>query len=274
MTRLGGFGIPGVGTMLSSAERNFIWGGDAGKGHVLYDSAVISGAARDAGNTPTTVLRPGLLLGKVTSTGELEEWDPAATDGTEMLAAILDPELRAQDFDANNADRFCRVVIRAPVKASQLLILGSALVGHADEYLARRLLDAAGFVFDDDVMGYKSGRRSRTIVKTADYTVTAAENGALFTTRGAAGAVNFTLPAIKRGLEFSFYNEADQNMTVTAAAADTLVTFNDLAADSVAYSTASEKIGGSFTIRPNDDASKWLVIGGLAAETQTPSVAT
>lgn len=84
------------------------------------------------------------------------------------------------------------------------------------------------------------------IAKTADYTVTVADHGTLFTTEGAGGAVNFTLPATSTlpvGWYADFYQAADQNMTITAGTADTMVATNDLAADSVAYSTASEKIG-------------------------------
>jgi len=83
------------------------------------------------------------------------------------------------------------------------------------------------------------------IPKTASFTVLRTQSGAVFTTTGATAAVNFTLPAINTGpWWFEFFNGADQSMTVTSGTADTIVTFNDLQADSVAFSTASEKIGG------------------------------
>jgi hypothetical protein len=272
---MGGFGIGGVGAERATFESEILWGADQARNAVLWQSATISGAARDAGNTPTTVLRPGLLMGKITSGGKYIEWTPAATDGSQNLAGILDIELRAQDFDATNQDRSFRVLAaRGPVKARKLLILGAAFVGHADEFLARRQLAAAGFVLDDDPFGYLAGTARRTLVKAVDYTVADSDNGTLFSTRGAAGAVNFTLPAIKRGLEFSFFNEVGQNMTITAGTADTLVVFNDLAADSIAFSTANELIGGAVTVRANDNASKWLVFVNLGAETQTPTIAT
>jgi hypothetical protein len=93
-------------------------------------------------------------------------------------------------------------------------------------------------------MGMGAGA-PRMEAKTADYTCTLADSGTVFHTTGATAAVNFTLPAINGNpFRFLFINGADQNMTVTANAADTIVTYNDLAADSVAFSTASEKIGG------------------------------
>jgi len=93
--------------------------------------------------------------------------------------------------------------------------------------------------------------------KTSDYTVTAVESGTIFTTEGAGGAVNFTLPSQGAGLHFWFTNAEDQNMLITADTADTMLTFNDLAADSVGFSTSSEKIGGAAFVF--SDGTKWMV---------------
>lgn len=117
-----------------------------------------------------------------------------------------------------------------------------------------------------------SDRRCKVVAKTADYTVTASDMGKIFTTRGATGAVTFTLPAAStqlQGAVVEFYNVADQNMTV-AGADEELVAFNDLTADSIAYSTSSEKIGGGF--RAVCDGTSWIVVP-LATETQTVTVA-
>ena len=87
----------------------------------------------------------------------------------------------------------------------------------------------------------------RFINKTASYTVTANETGTVFSTTGATAAVVFTLPAIAAAYPFifTFISGADVDMTVTAAAANTLVSYNNLTTgDSIAFSTASEKIGG------------------------------
>lgn len=272
---MGGWGVPGIGPEQQTYESELLWGADHARNAVLWKNAVFAGTTRDAGNTPTTHLRPGLLCGVVTADGKHKQWDPAATDGTQNLQAILDIELRAQDYNAINQDRVFRALVsRAPLKARRLLIAGVSLVGHADEYLARRQLAAAGHILDDDPCNYLSGLNRRTAAKTQDYTVLASDNGTYFTTRGAAGAVNFTTPALKRGLEFEFFNEAGQNMTITAATPDTLVVFNDLAADSIAFSTASELIGAKVKIRANDNATRWLVEVNLGSETQTPTIAT
>lgn len=89
----------------------------------------------------------------------------------------------------------------------------------------------------------------RVVAKTAAYTVEPEETGTIFTTTGATAAVTFTLPAISDGpFHFLFIAGADFAMTVAAATVDTAVSFNDLAADSVAVSTASEIIGGAIEV--------------------------
>jgi hypothetical protein len=88
-----------------------------------------------------------------------------------------------------------------------------------------------------------------TEVKTASYQVTKEDNGTIFLTTGATAAVVFTLPPISDGpFWFLFVNVADVDMTITAKVADTLATYNDLAADSIAFSTSSEKIGGAVEV--------------------------
>jgi len=87
----------------------------------------------------------------------------------------------------------------------------------------------------------------RIVAKTAAYTVLPSDSGTIFTTVGATQAINFTLPAISTGpWAFYFIAGSDQNLTVTSETADTMITFNDLQADSIALSTSGEKIGGGF----------------------------
>lgn len=97
------------------------------------------------------------------------------------------------------------------------------------------------------------------VAKTANYTVLGSDNGKLFTTTGAGAAVTFTLPAVKSGYCYGFLNAADQNMTVASAEGDNIVTVNDLSADSVAFSTSSEKIGAFVKLYTNSAGTKWLV---------------
>ena len=112
----------------------------------------------------------------------------------------------------------------------------------------------------------------KIVVKTSSYTITADDFGTVFTTRGATGAVTFTLPSAattNNGEWVLFANVADQNMIV-AGADEEIVTFNDLTADSIAYQTASEKIGGAFLAV--SDGTSWIVLP-IAQEAQTVTVA-
>jgi hypothetical protein len=111
--------------------------------------------------------------------------------------------------------------------------------------------------------------------KTASYTLVPDDINVMFTTRGAGGAITFTLPPtaeLTAGWNASFFNVADQDIIVAANTADTMVTFNDAAADSVAFSTSGEQIGGG--IRVVWDGTGWLTFVFLGAETQTPTIAT
>jgi subtilisin family serine protease len=145
--------------------------------------------------------------------------------------------------------------------ASQLLIQGSALVGHADEFLARRQLWNAGCVLDDDMFGYLAGGGSRValVTGTAD-TLTAAENGTtLFYNNAAAVAV--TLPAIQPGLEYEIVRTADEELVVSSGEGDNIIMGNDLSADSVTFTTAGEQIGARVKVRSVyvGTTLKWLI---------------
>lgn len=246
---LGGHAVPGQGTLSETSEREIIWGGDDSKGLVLFQGTVVSGATRDAGNTPTTVLRPGLLLGLINATNLFKQWDVTAVDGSQFVAGVLDKELLAQDFSATDADRVYRRVVRAPLQSAQLLILGAAFVGHATEYLARRMLWSAGCILDDDPMGYLTGmvERYRNATATTDV-LTAAQNGQMVFLSNAA-SVTVTLPAIQPGLCFDLVRTADEELIVQSAAGDDIIVGNDLSADSVTITTAGQQIGQRVRIK-------------------------
>lgn len=249
MTGTGGWGSPGVGSELSTFETELFWGSDQARSGALWQSGIFSGTIRDDANTPTTHIRPGLLLGKITSTGKLEEWDADVSTGTQNLVGVLDSELRATDFQANNVDRTFRfLVARAPIKASALLIQGAAFVGHADEYLARRQLWSANFILDDDAQGYKAGAGNRmALVSDTTDILTAAENGStIFYDNVAAVAV--TLPTLQPGLSFELVRTANEELVVAAAVAGTVVVGNDLSANGVTFTTAGEQIGATVRV--------------------------
>ena len=125
-------------------------------------------------------------------------------------------------------------------------------------------------LFNEGMTGGLIRPKLKVVAKTASYTITSADFGTVFTTRGGSG-VTFTLPAasaLNRGEWVLFLNVADQDMTVTGAD-EGLVCFNDLTADSIDFSTGSEKIGGAFLAI--SDETSWIVVP-LATETQTVTV--
>ncbi len=113
--------------------------------------------------------------------------------------------------------------------------------------------------------------RPRVVAKTADYTIKPAFDrpDTCFTNMGATGAVVFTLPTPTRqllGVSYYFRGIADQDVTVATAVADTMITLNDVAADSVGATTTSEQIGsyiGAQCIESASNTYKW-VVNGLA----------
>jgi len=240
----------------------------------IFLPVVLDGSSRDAGNTNfTDVLRPGLLLGKVTSgadAGKFKQWNPDATDGTQNIAGVLMGAQKMQLLGSDQDRTTGFVLFGGNVKASGLFVgsvTNPGIVGSTLEWVIRRQM-AGRFMFDDMPQGYAPGRSTVTV--TADTVVTEASAGTMFVA-GGAGAVTFTLPSPKRGLEFQFYNSVDQNMTITCSTTDVLVIFNDIAADSVALSTAAQKVGGSF--RAIGTGSKWLILpntwGGQTVTTAT-----
>jgi hypothetical protein len=115
--------------------------------------------------------------------------------------------------------------------------------------------------------------KKRYVTKVAAYTCLSTESGTFFNMTGATAAVTFTLPAISEGpWHFEFFASSAVAMTVTAGTADTMMTFNDLTADSVAFSTASEIIGGR--VLADCDGTSLFVNAIGVSHRQTATVAT
>lgn len=251
---------PGMSDPVLSSENEFTWGP---ADFCQIAQIVITSGAIDAGSTPTTTLRRGLTLGRITATGKYTQYDPTATDGSQVAIGFLNVARTMLRGDTGAAaERVGTMVIKGPVKVNQVYGL--------DEYARRQLQNR--FIFDD--LRTNIGGYPKVVAKTADYTVVNdTDNDTLFTNQGAVGAVVFTLPTtIKRGQRFRFAVEAGQTITVTAAAGK-LVAYNNAAATSIAFSTSSEKIGGMVEIVANADATKYLSFVSLGFESQTIVIA-
>ena len=255
--------LPGMGSPIEEQQNPY--GAKWGNPYALQlVGAQIDGSARDTGNTGnTTVLRAGLLMGKVFATGKLKEWNPDATDGTARIFGILPFSFMVQ-AGGTDTDKGFAVIVAGSVTAKGICYSGEEydINGKDEEYNIRKQLAHGNFVFADDPLGALAGKQAGQLVVSADATLGELHNGSLVVVRGATGAVNLTLPASpKRGLEYEVINVSDQDLTLTDPTGNTIVAFNDLTATSVALSTASEKVGGSFRIV--GDGTGWLVIPRL-----------
>lgn len=254
----GQFGQPGQTAITNTSEAEILWGGDASRIPVLRLSKPYASTLADAANTPTTVIRKGLLLGLITADGRAVQWNPLATDGSQDLVGVLPVELVSVDQYGVAVERVAPMIVSAPLKASALRILGAAMVGHAYEYLARAALHAMGCRLDDDPTGYLAGAKRRTVLKAASYTVVAADQGTLFVQK--TGDATFTLPAIKAGLKFEFLQSADFEMVVASAEGDNMLVGGDASADSITFTTAGQQIGARVAVEAMyvDGTLKWV----------------
>jgi len=92
---------------------------------------------------------------------------------------------------------------------------------------------------------------------------TAAQTGSRFIVSNAA-AVAVTLPAVAEHLVYEFLRTADEEMVVASAAGDDMVVGNDVAADSVTFTTAGQQIGALVRVEGIlvGTTPKWLVTFG------------
>jgi len=239
---------PGAKSAVETAEANFLWG--RATSAVYSNGILVLSSTTDAGASVTTQLRSGLLMGKITSTGKYTKWSATATDGSEVVAGVLVFPVGMLDGDGVAQDRVNFLCVGGPVKNGSLNGLNA---------MARAQMRGR-FIFDDDYVNKGSFYPwVRHLAKTANYTVVAADNGTLLHNASAVGAVTFTLPTLAAGLFYGFSVQADQTVTVTSAAGDDMIVPNDLSADSVAFSTGGDKVGGMVAVYSNLAATKWIV---------------
>lgn len=258
MSASGPYALGGISADRVTAEREIFWGSDALRFAAMAQPGIVGSGTVDAGNTPTTDLRAGLLLGINSTSGEFEDWNPDATDGTQWLAGVLCDNVRMLDLDGTAADRQPRVCVAGGrLKTRRLLIEGTAFLSSTDRYLARRALAKAGFLLDDDPFNYLSGLNQRVVRATGAgaYVVTAAQNGSLIIFSNAA-AVAVTLPTLIPGLAFDILREGDEEIVVASAAGDDIIVGNDLSADSITFTTAANHIGAMVHVES-------LYVGGV-----------
>jgi hypothetical protein len=234
--------VPGMTTSRETYEAEFRWGSQF---QGVFTNALIDGNTVDSNNSPTYELRPGLLLGQITSTGKYKQYSPTATDGSECASGILLEALRMQDFTGNAVDRFYAVLVGGPVQASKILGL---------DLHARQQMDK--FIFDD--IGNLQGNHwypfKRFQTKTAAYSIVASDNFTMFDNTGAGGAVVLTLPAIANGYFFGLQASVAQVLRFTSNEGS-----NIIGTSATQTSVSVTAIGGVIWIYSNPAGTKWIV---------------
>lgn len=262
-------GVPGFTDIRETVE-NQVTFQTFFQGDVIYDAfPILASTAVDAGNTPTTALRPGLLVAKLDTDGSYVAYDPDANDGSQEAVGVLIKEINMLDYTTAAAAARVgdAIVIQGKLKASAVLNL---------DMQARRQLAARGFTFDDAVWtppaSFRRVHRLTAAEITADAkTLTAADSGKLFITTGGDGAFTFTLPTIAAGLVYEFLNYVAQDMVITSAEGNNIVATNDIAASSITLGTSNEEIAARLRVEAvyvDATVLKWICTPAKAA-TQT-----
>jgi hypothetical protein len=239
--------IPGIQPSLFSQEYQFLWGPARID---LWKSIIVDASAVDSGNSPTTQLRSGLLMGQVTATGFFKQYNPAATDGTQFVQGVLSLGIDMLSSDGNTYARQNMLCLQAPVRSAYLWGLDAQ---------AQNNMKQMGFRFDTDLTAPAAIPFKVGATKTANYTIVAADNGVIFDNAGATGTVIFTLPAIGLGYYFEFLAVANYTVEVSSAEGGNMITYNNAAASHVAFQTASQIIGGIFRIYSDAEGTAWIV---------------
>lgn len=126
-------------------------------------------------------------------------------------------------------------------------------------------------------MGISHAEHRRVKIKTASYQIVEKDLGVYFNNVGASGAVTLTLPDTDT-IQDGWWCEGHacvlaQNFIVASyGSSDNIVTFNDIAADSITWSTANEIAGAGWRAIWDATSELWM-FDIFTEETQTTTVA-
>lgn len=249
---------PGATAVVETGEWNGILNAFGREMLLITQSGTIKSSSTDSGNTPTTTLRAGMVLAIKESDGLYYPYAANATDGTQNAVAVLPVQLNMLNQAGVAANKTGPLITRANLRVSELV---------GSDVQALKALIGRGFIFDAPAGAQGlSGPAATKYVDGA--TVTAAQNGTIFV---AAGAATFTLPTIAVGLSYEFYQTADANLAISSAGSlDDIIAFGDATADTVTFSTASQKIGSHARLTARYNAAgalRWFFsnLGGTTA---------
>lgn len=247
------FGLPGFQNIKETYEAELRWGSGLGE----FLDARVAGAARDTGNSPTTVLRQGLPLGKLTADGKLYQWNPQAEDGRELLFGFLVVDHKVTDSDGIDRDLMTTVLVAGPVRGNKLLVPGNAAAGSLTVEMKSQM--KFRYLLDTDIT-FANSFGSVVVAKQADYTVPLAENFYTYTNEDATNIVVFTLPPVQKGLHYWFYAVENVAMSVRAGTGEFITRYGDKFAKQVVIDELGEITGNCVEVISNDGGNRWLAI--------------
>jgi len=159
------------------------------------------------------------------------------TDGKWAVAGADDKALAlAADNFASGVPANAQIIANAPgtliCVASAAVTVGADVYGAATggassvpsgDYLgkARSAASGSGSYFEV-IPAANAGEAFAVLTKTADYTVTTADNGTRFTNTGASGAITFAMPAAVPGLRYSFRVGVAQQLRIDPNGTETI----------------------------------------------------
>jgi len=146
-------------------------------------------------------------------------------DNDVCIAAVLEVDGELELDGALDADSTANIA-GAVVLGSTLDVSGGDITLENDETISN---STDGRVVVGGDLGYKT----IVIDKTAAYTVTTAESGALFTNDGASGAITFTLPSLAGGLSYCFTANDNQTVAVDPDGTDQILSETNAAGDMI-----------------------------------------
>lgn len=247
-------------TALVSTEEVQLWAAGPDNNHKRFETKVeIGSTSTDAGNSPTTTLRGGIVMAKKDSDSKCYPYSAAATDGTQKVVGVLGKYLSMLDRFGTAEDKLSKLLTQGILKNPTVDLIGV-------DKVALAVLFRTGFtsaLLEPHGSSFLLHPKTRYF-KTADYTLLDADHGVQFIADG-SGAVNFTLPdlaTVGPGYEVLLTNAANQNMVVTAPVADTIV-YDDTAggyATTLTWSTGNQKMGAQVLMRSDYNAAgvlKW-----------------
>lgn len=276
MTAFGGgfFGLPGLTAALENVEQITWWGR---RDWQRFRGDVIYSAAQDAGADPVTLIRPGMIMGRIaagsTGAGKITPWNPWATNGSQFIHGVMvvDQQMATNSVVADRWFGYCQVA--GTLKASALLIAKASnaygLAGTVEEYMVRNALtDTGRFQLDDQLQGAASRWAAYQFASLQTdptaITLTAAQNGTLCLGNHSA-LTTYTLPAPVVGLRYGFFAQTNTGIAIQAATNGDLQFYNDAAGNKVTFSTNVKTIGAMIvaecipTVSTTTLGPKWML---------------